>query len=503
MLPEAALLLGEALHELGSFEAAETVLATAEAEVGPDDPLFALIVQMRARTLMWGLHRRDDALAMIRSAREGASGVVADELALCEAILLTYSGRPLDALALVDSVAERDDPRVRTLRALAEIPALIVTGKPETGARLARAAFAAHQELPQQVATDQRGGALQPRDPRAHRQRRAARGHVARHFCVSGAAGELAAGRADVAHPPHRPVRAPDRPGRDRPPVAGRDGGALGRARHRGPPPIRAVAARDRARAGWATPRPPANAVAELERLPVLPHARADQALGPAWARVAAGDVPGGRDLLFEAADVAAGTGHRVSEAWILHDVARLGDPARVVDRLEWLAGECEGPLVEVYALHARAGTGVRPEPFVEAADRFEEIGALLLAAEAATEAAQAFQRRGDGRAASALSARSARLANACEGARTPALATTAAVVPLSARERDVAEAGRAGGDRPRRSRPGSSCRPGRSTTTCRTSTRSSASRAGASSPTRSATTTHSTPEADGGTLSP
>jgi DNA-binding CsgD family transcriptional regulator len=93
-----------------------------------------------------------------------------------------------------------------------------------------------------------------------------------------------------------------------------------------------------------------------------------------------------------------------------------------------------------VYALHARAGTGVRPEPFVEAADRFEEIGALLLAAEAAAEAAQAFQRRGDGRAASALSARSARLANACEGARTPALATTAAVVPLSARERDVAK---------------------------------------------------------------
>jgi len=358
---------------------------------------------------------------------------------LCEAILLTYSGRPLDALALVDSVAERDDPRVRTLRALAEIPALIVTGKPETGARLARAAFAAHQELPQQVALT---SAAVHFNHEIHGLTDSGSLHEAMTLATS------AYQALPENSPPGAPMWLTHLIGR----CALLTGQAATARQWLGETVVRsdehdiagprrsALSLLATAHAWLGDTEAAANAVAELERLPVLPHARADQALGPAWALVAAGDVPGGRDLLFEAADVAACTGHRVSEAWVLHDVARLGDPARVVERLEWLAGECEGPLVDAYALHARAGVGVRAEPFVDAADRFEEIGALLLAAEAATEAAQAFQRRGDGRAASALRARSARLANACEGARTPALATTAAVVPLSARERDVAK---------------------------------------------------------------
>ena len=74
-----------------------------------------------------------------------------------------------------------------------------------------------------------------------------------------------------------------------------------------------------------------------------------------------------------------------------------------------------------------------------ESSDRFARLGARLLAAEAATEAAQAFQQHGDGRAAAAMGARATALAEACEGARTPGLSSVVMVVPLTSRERDIA----------------------------------------------------------------
>src|SRR5262249_12621602 len=74
------------------------------------------------------------------------------------------------------------------------------------------------------------------------------------------------------------------------------------------------------------------------------------------------------------------------------------------------------------------------------AADAFEAVGALLLGAEAAAAAARAHARDGLTRRASESRARAARLADACEGARTPALADDAELTPLTRREREVAE---------------------------------------------------------------
>ena len=51
--------------------------------------------------------------------------------------------------------------------------------------------------------------------------------------------------------------------------------------------------------------------------------------------------------------------------------------------------------------MRSAAASGL-PDALVEATDRFERLGAWLLAAEAATEAAQAYQRHGDRRAAAA-----------------------------------------------------------------------------------------------------
>ncbi len=78
-------------------------------------------------------------------------------------------------------------------------------------------------------------------------------------------------------------------------------------------------------------------------------------------------------------------------------------------------------------------------QALLEAADAFEQLGALLFAAEATAEAARAFRRQGDARAAASSAVRAASLVEACEGARTPALAIPMAVSPLTARERDIA----------------------------------------------------------------
>ena len=91
------------------------------------------------------------------------------------------------------------------------------------------------------------------------------------------------------------------------------------------------------------------------------------------------------------------------------------------------------------YAAHAEALAAGSAGGLTAVADRFEAIGALLLAAEACAEAAQALQRAGDRRASAAMSVRASTFADSCEGARTPALAIPVMVTPLTSRERDIA----------------------------------------------------------------
>ena len=153
MTPEVGLLVGEALHELGSFAEADEVLTAAEASVTDADPLLVHITEIRSRNLVWGLFRGDEALAVNRSARDRlGDGPGVEELTLNEASLLSYCGRPLDALALLEPMPHTADPRARALRAMAEVPALVATGRCATGAATAARAYAEQMELPDQIA---------------------------------------------------------------------------------------------------------------------------------------------------------------------------------------------------------------------------------------------------------------------------------------------------------------------------------------------------------------
>jgi DNA-binding CsgD family transcriptional regulator len=166
---------------------------------------------------------------------------------------------------------------------------------------------------------------------------------------------------------------------------------------------------------------------------------RGEQELGPAWATAAAGDTRGARELLTAAADEAEVDGRLAVEAWLRHDVARLGDAPAVAARLEELAKVCEGAFVPAYALDARGAADHDPVLLAGARDRFEAIGADLLAAEAAATAALAYRRHGDQRAAAGMATRANVSKDRCEGGHTPALVVPVAVVPLTAREREVA----------------------------------------------------------------
>jgi DNA-binding NarL/FixJ family response regulator len=165
----------------------------------------------------------------------------------------------------------------------------------------------------------------------------------------------------------------------------------------------------------------------------------ADVVLGGAWAAAAQGALSEAQRLACAASDLAEERGALAPAFVAAHDVVRLGDPAAGAARLTRLARDVQGQLVVACAEHADAVVADHAERIEAAAARFAELGALLWAAEAESEAAAAHREAGREQSARAAAARAALLLEHCEGARTPALALAGPVVELTPREREVA----------------------------------------------------------------
>ena len=122
-----------------------------------------------------------------------------------------------------------------------------------------------------------------------------------------------------------------------------------------------------------------------------------------------------------------------------LHDAVRFGDQT------------CLDRLAELRRGHRRRGwrrpsrrtpTAVRDRDAAgdrQAAQQFEQIGALLSAADAAAQAAVVFEAADDRRRSVEAAAAATRLAAECGGIRTPALDLAAHPLPLTVREREIA----------------------------------------------------------------
>jgi DNA-binding CsgD family transcriptional regulator len=178
--------------------------------------------------------------------------------------------------------------------------------------------------------------------------------------------------------------------------------------------------------------------------LPPTRNMAVDLLIARAWAAVAAGDLNTGRRWLAEAADLGIEIGDLVGAMSALHGTARLGAPGPVRGRLDEIAGQIDGRLAAARAAHVRALASDDADTLLGICDQFEECGALLLAAEAAADAAAVWRQYLDRRSALAQ-IRAEALAAAAGEPRTPALASLDARVRLTPTEREVAAAAAGG----------------------------------------------------------
>jgi DNA-binding CsgD family transcriptional regulator len=442
--PEAGVLLGKALYELGSFFEADVELSRAN-RLAEGDETRVHVAAARAANFLWGLLRTDDALAVNRAARAAVVNQAArDDLLAQEAWIHVFSGWPAKARELVDSFSRSAAPRVGVVRALAESYTLSLSGFPDAGLEIARRGHNDHLRLEEQLWLDQPAS------------------HVLAQVVALGEAGRLTEA-AELARAGYREASA------EQVPLlqirfafhCGRVALLAGRARtaRRW---FRDAVARSEA-TGFTGPRALAlaglaaansllgdvegagQAVLAMDEGRAFGFLRPERELGRAWWLVAAGDPPGACRVLLQATEEAVVTGHITAASWLLHDVARLGQAVVVADRLDDLATECDSELVATRAAHARGLATSDVDAIGDVIDRLEAMGAWLVAAEAAGAAAQLATRAGAARRSRSFAARGAAFARRCEGARTPGLIGTDAVVALTPREREVAAMAAAG----------------------------------------------------------
>jgi DNA-binding CsgD family transcriptional regulator/DNA-binding transcriptional ArsR family regulator len=433
---EARLLLGEVLYELGSFTEAEAVLSEAQSLARTEEQTL-LLVTTRSKNLQFGLCDSERALQVNNEAAAKITGPeLRRELEADEAGIRLFAGRPREAIEVLDRMTVGDQ-RTRVVRAITLAPALAVVGRTLAAVAVAETGFADHVSLGEELAIAHPGT------------------HIVNQVFALADCGRLAdAERLALA--------AAEIAAKDRVPIAqiwfainlGRIAALQGRlltGRNRfvegaglaevhgfaGPQrmALSGVACLSAMLGDLATAR---DALARRDGLPKFAFLGPEQLLADAWVAVTDGRRSEAIAMFDAAAGDARATCHVTAESWLLHDRLRVAGPDGTA-RLSELAAASESPLLAARARHADAVVAGDPELLAAAGHDFESLGALLVAAEAYTSAVDAFRRRGDQRAATASANRARTLALACEGAHTPGLAKTDAVVPLSRRERDVA----------------------------------------------------------------
>ena len=167
--------------------------------------------------------------------------------------------------------------------------------------------------------------------------------------------------------------------------------------------------------------------------------ARAGTWLSAARAEVSAAAA----DALHVAAEAAERKAWAL-EVQALHDAARFGRAADVVDRLETLTELVDGAFVNCVAAHARALTEEDGPALDAVSQAFSSLTLDLFAAEASAAAARVHRRVGKRSSAFAALERARELSARCESAQTPALNWADQPEDLTAREREVADLARA-----------------------------------------------------------
>lgn len=428
--------LGDALYELGDFEAAAAHVHGALERARDDVAVLELALSLH-RIQLWGLNQPDEALSTLAAASERVElDVLREAMRAVRANVFAYSTRPQAALDELGNLTS-DIPAISDTAAVARAAALVQVGRTDDAEALARSTYETALARP---------AGESPIHPALHL--------VVRSFAL------CEAGRIDeavtVASEAHHAVvvdmvtmdqmwsalnaaRAELFAGRlDAAQRWAREALAITRRTH--------VATGERlaltvlaAALGQLGDR--AGAIDVAARLAVAPpdalFLRAETAVGRAWAAAAsAANLGAAVELLLEGAATARGDGVATSELLLLHEAVRLGHRGSL-DRILELGAAVDGQLAAARTAHAQAHHTGDPGDLHAAARMLEACGARLVAAETDALAASQHERRGDRRAAAAARRSADRILQECPGARTPALeALTTA--PLSDREREV-----------------------------------------------------------------
>ncbi|MGW8358125.1 LuxR C-terminal-related transcriptional regulator [Streptomyces wedmorensis] len=436
------LLLGSALQELGRPEQAEATLAEADAHaMGETEKLIAVFA--RALTLASSRAKTAEALGVIQSAMNAVTSPGGrEQLQVLEGSMLVEGGQPIQGLerlkALKTDVQEVSDVNIWLLGAFTTAMGLAVCG------RTAEAEAWAERTYSQHLAVAER--AIIPHPAALQSAMVLARSE----------AGQLGRARlvGENAYAALTEVGAPVAQAwlgfflawtewlAGHPTAAHRwcaEAAAIARS-HQIMSPLPLVLAMSAATAVLQDDTAMAEAaLAEQADYPFIGYFAGAERIGEAWLLATRGQLAKARDVLGQAARSARESGHTNVEALLLTDIARLGGATEVQDRLAELAEQSDGAWAPARARLVAALAAEDPDQLLAVSSELEEIGADLLAAEAATQAATLWKRAGQTRRSAAAAQQAQSCADRCQGANTPLLISAEPAASLTAREREVA----------------------------------------------------------------
>jgi DNA-binding CsgD family transcriptional regulator len=172
-------------------------------------------------------------------------------------------------------------------------------------------------------------------------------------------------------------------------------------------------------------------------------------ALDGAWVCAGEGRLSEAVDVALRAADMAVSLGHRAFEVTAAFDVARLGRPELVEERITALVPLVEGRFAPTCRDATRALIRRDAEGLTDCSRRFEALGHDLVAAEMGAAAYALLRAAAAPVPAAHAAERSRRLRSRCPEAVTPLLGLAKDQLALTHREREIAALAAAGRSSP------------------------------------------------------
>jgi DNA-binding CsgD family transcriptional regulator/tetratricopeptide (TPR) repeat protein len=434
-------ILVEALSMTGQAARAEEVASAVETDEHAQDPASEeermQLVSARLYNLVWNLQDQPKARAVIDAERTRFVGsTMQDLLTLRHATVLSFEDRCVDAL---DELAAKEEwaPSVRPLALAALAQLQLIVGRVDESERSARAALDAAGPDPRTVPTPVH---------LAFAHARAANGQLAEAI-------ESIRHARTVSSPPkmHQAALALgygellSRHGRlDEARRAFAEASLLAEAVDNHNMRMMALGSLAAVMGQLGDTISAAGLLAEIAVTELPFRTGSDErARGMAWAYLATGRPDDARRVIIRTADECQATSEYWDALRLWVDAARLGAAEEVVGRALQCGDHVDGPAGAAFVGFVSAVAANSCAGLAAVATTLHDLGYDLFGAEASALAAVAARREGDPRASAALTNQATNWAARCQGAVTVTMITAALgaqVVPLSAREREIAQ---------------------------------------------------------------